>query len=283
MKSLENKVAIVTGASRPRGIGRATALRLAGMGAHVVVTDIARKREDLEIKSELGTCGVGDDFDQLRQLAHEIEKQGVKSLAVAVDVTDGNQIDACVGKTCNDLGGVDILVNNAGTGVGVGPFLDLTDDQLDLSYQVNLKGMVTFSRRVIPEMKRRGGGSIINMSSLAGLGAEAGYGAYTLTKFAVVGLTKLLAAEFGPDNIRCNAVCPGIIDTMMNDYQVKFIAAGGEMTHEEAKAFMRESVAMKRFGQAEEVADVVAWLAGPAATYVTGDTIKVGGGLPVGL
>ncbi|MBW2367681.1 MAG: SDR family oxidoreductase [Deltaproteobacteria bacterium] len=280
---LKNKVAIVTGAGRPRGIGRMSALKLAELGAHVVVTDIGKKRQELVVSGEECSLGIGDDFNQLAGLSQEIEKFGVKSLALAVDVTDAAQIDACVKKTCSTLGGVDILVNNAGTAVGIGPFLEIRADQLDLAYQVNLKGMLTFCQLIIPQMKRRGGGSIINMSSQAGLGALPGYGAYTVTKFSVVGLTKLIAAEFGPDNIRCNAVCPGIIDTMMNDYQIQFTAARGGMTEDEATVVMVNDVAMQRFGLPEEVADTVAWLAGPAAGYVTGETIQVAGGLPAGL
>ncbi len=132
----------------------------------------------------------------------EIEAIGARGLAMAVDVTDVGQIQACVEKTCEAFGGVDILFNNAGTAIGVGLFLE-SWARPDLSWQVNVRGMVEFCRaEVIPKMIERGGGSIINNASMAGLGGEGGYGAYVVTKFAVVGLTKLLAAEFGPQNIR---------------------------------------------------------------------------------
>jgi 3-oxoacyl-[acyl-carrier protein] reductase len=191
MKLLEGKVAIVTGAGRPKGMGRASALKLAEQGASVVVTDLAQKREDLMIE---GLLGIGDEPGALEKVVSEIEALGSKGLAMAVDVTDTDQIRACVEKTCETFGGVDILFNNAGTAIGVGPFLDILSANWDLSWQVNVKGMMEFCRAVIPRMIERGGGSIINNASMAGLGAEPGYGAYVVTKFAVVGLTKLLAA-----------------------------------------------------------------------------------------
>ena len=132
-------------------------------------------------------------------------------------------------------------------------------------------------------MLKCGGGSIVNNASLAGLGALPEYGAYVMTKFAVVGLTKTIAAEFGAQNIRCNAVCPGIIATQMNDYQIQFTAEKMELSEEETKAAMAEPIAMKRFADAEEVADAVAYLAGPASGYITGVALPVAGGLPQGL
>jgi 3-oxoacyl-[acyl-carrier protein] reductase len=221
MKLLEGKVAIVTGAGRPKGMGRASALKLAEQGASVVVTDLARKRTDLMIE---GLLEIGDEFAALEQLVSEIEALGSRGLALAVDVTDTGQIQNCVDRTCAAFGGIDILFNNAGTAIGVGSFLDILSEKWDLSWQVNVKGMVEFCRAVIPRMIERGGGSIINNASMAGLGAARGYGAYIVTKFAVVGLTKLVAAEFGPRNIRCNATCPGAILTDMGEEEITFIA-----------------------------------------------------------
>jgi NAD(P)-dependent dehydrogenase (short-subunit alcohol dehydrogenase family) len=280
MKLLEGKVAIVTGAGRPKGMGRASALKLAEQGAVVVVTDVARERKDLMIE---GFLGIGSDFAALEELVSEIETLGSRGLAMAVDVTDTGQIQACVDKTCEAFGGVDILFNNAGTGIGVGSFLDVRSENWDLSWQVNVKGMVEFCRAVIPKMIERGGGSIINNASTAGLGAAPGYGAYVVTKFAVVGLTKLLAAEFGSQKIRCNATCPGAILTNMGDEEITFIGMERGISQEEARKVYGAMAALGRPAQPEEVADVVAYLAGPRSGYLTGIALPVAGGTPIGL
>jgi len=280
MKLLEGKVAIVTGAGRPKGMGRATALELAEQGASVVVTDLARKREDLMIE---GLLGIGDELGALEKVVSEIEALGSRGLAMAVDVTDTAQIRACVEKACETFGGVDILFNNAGTAIGVGPFLDILSQNWDLSWQVNVKGMMEFCRAAIPKMIERGGGSIINNASMAGLGAEPGYGAYVVTKFAVVGLTKLLAAEFGAQKIRCNATCPGAILTDMGEEEITFIAIEKGISQEEARKVFDEMAALGHAAQPEEVADVVAYLAGPRSGYLTGVALPVAGGSPAGL
>lgn len=280
MKLLEGKVAIVTGAGRPKGMGRATALKLAEQGASVVVTDLARKREDLMIE---GLLGIGEELAALEKVASEVEALGSRGLAMAVDVTEIDQIRACVDQTCEAFGGVDILFNNAGTAIGVGSFLDILSENWDLSWQVNVKGMVEFCRAVIPKMIERGGGSIINNASMAGLGAEPGYGAYVVTKFGVVGLTKLIAAEFGPQNIRCNATCPGAILTDMGAEEITFIAMEKGISQEEAKKVFDEMAALGRAAQPEEVADVVAYLAGPRSGYLTGVALPVAGGMRPGL
>jgi len=278
MKSLEGKVAIVTGAGRPRGIGRAAALALARRGAHVVVTDVARTRNDLAIE---GMHGVGDDFGALENLAVEIEGLGVRALPMAVDVTDRGQIDACVSRTREELGGVDVLFNNAGAAIGVGPFLEMTSQQWDLSYEVNVRGTAWFCQAVIPAMIERGGGAIVNNASLAGLGAVPQMAGYTATKFAVVGITKAVAAEFGRQGIRCNAVCPGLVDTLMGESEVKLFADGGN--EDAARERLTRGVSLGRWAEPEEVAEAVAWLAGPEASYLTGVALPVAGGMPAGL
>ncbi len=280
MRLLDGKVAIVTGAGRAKGMGRASALKLAEQGARVVVTDVARERKELMIE---GLLGIGHDFSALERLVDEIEAVGSKAMAMAVDVTDTAQIQTCFEKTCDAFGGVDILFNNAGTAVGVGSLMDITSENWDLSWQVNVKGMVAFCRTVIPSMMERGGGSIINNASMAGLGAAAGYGAYTVTKFAVVGLTKMIAAEFGRQNIRCNAICPGMILTDMGEEEIRFISMEKGVSMEEARQFFGEVAAMGRAGQPEEVADVVAYLAGPRSSFLTGVALPVAGGLPLGI
>ena len=278
MKPLEGKVAIVTGAGRPKGIGRATALRLAEHGANVVVTDLCRKYE-----GDLAFYGVGDDWAQLQRVAGEIEARGTRGLACRVDVTKRNEIEACVEETTATFGRIDILFNNAGTAVGVGPFLAMTQQQWDLSLNVNITGMFHFCQLVIPKMIDGGGGVIINTSSTAGLGAGELMCGYHTTKFAVVGFTKAIAAEFGQFGIRCNTICPGMVDTDLGDSEYEFISQMEGITIEEARRRAAEKIALRRQCAPEEVADVVAYLCSPSASYLTGVALPIAGGMAPGL
>lgn len=278
MNALTGKVAIVTGAGRPNGIGRATALRLAAAGADVVVTDICRRYD-----GDLAFYGVGDDRAPLDRLVGEIEALGVRGLACQVDVTRRAEIEACVAETLRAFGGLDILFNNAGTAVGVGPLLNMTAQQWDLSLAVNVTGMFSFCQVAIPALIERGGGVVINTASTAGLGAAPLMAGYNTSKFAVIGLTKSIAAEFGPLGIRCNAICPGMVDTDMGKDEYEFIAMMEGTTVEEARQRAAEKIALRRQCRPEEVAAVVAFLCTPAAGYVTGITLPIAGGMPVGL
>ena len=265
MKELQGKVAIVTGAGLPKGMGSAAARELAKQGAKVVVTDLEA------------------NLDGLEKLVKEIELLGSKGLAIKVDVTKPQDIEACVKKTCELFGGVDILFNNAGTGVGAGPFLELTDFHWDLSMKVNVIGMANFCKAVIPVMIERGGGSIINNSSNYGLGSVSGYSAYSASKFAAVGLSKSIAAEFGDKNIRCNAICPGNIYTDMGEEEVRLVAKRDGISEDAAKTMLSEDVAMKRYGKAEEVAETVAFLASDKSSYITGIALQIHGGQSPGI
>ena len=278
MKPLEGKVAIVTGAGRQKGIGRATALRLAEQGAHVVVTDLCSKYE-----GDLAFYGVGDDWAQLQRVVSDIESRGARGLACKVDVTQRNQIAACVDETVATFGRVDILFNNAGTAVGVGPFLAMTQQQWDLSLDVNVTGMFHFCQLVIPKMIDGGGGVIVNTSSTAGLGAGELMCGYHTSKFAVVGFTKAIAAEFGQFGIRCNTVCPGMVDMDLGDSEYEFISQMEGITIEEARRRAADKIALRRQCKPEEVADVVAYLCGPGAGYLTGVALPIAGGMGPGL
>ncbi len=278
MRPLEGRVAIVTGAGRPKGIGRATALRLAAQGANVVVTDLCRKYE-----GDLAFYAVGDDFARLEQVVGEISACGARGLACKVDVTQRNEIAACVDDTIGRFGRIDILFNNAGTAVGVGPFLAMTQQQWDLSLSVNVTGMFHFCQLVIPKMIETGGGVIVNTSSTAGLGAGELMCGYHTSKFAVVGFTKAIAAEFGQFGIRCNAICPGMVDTDLGDSEYEFISQMEGVTVEEARRRAAEKIALRRQCGPEEVADVVAYLCSPAAGYLTGVALPIAGGMAVGI
>lgn len=277
-RPLTGRVALVTGAGRPRGMGCAIALRLAELGADVVVSDLARPRDDLQFE----TVGLGDSAEALEEIADRVREHGVAARAVPLDITDPEQAAAAVGVAVSQLGGLDILVNNAGTGVGVGEFLSGTDAEWNLSWQVNVLGMARICRLAAPHLAGRGAGAIVNVSSTAGLAGMAGYGAYNVTKHAVVGLTRLLAAELGPQNIRVNAVAPGFIHTDMGAAELEMIAKEAGISLEAATETAIKDVPLGRLGTADDVAEVVSWLAS-AALYVTGAIIPVSGGISPGL
>lgn len=268
MAILKGKTAIVTGAGSPKGIGRATAIKLAEEGASVVVTDLAKDGDDKAIMA----------------VVHSIQERGGKAIGVEVDVTNTKQIQACVQRTLAEFGRIDILFNNAGTPVGVGPFLELSERQFQVSLDINLMGMVRFCQALIPVMQKQGSGSIINNSSLIGLGGWSEYAAYAVSKWGVVGLTKSLATEFGKDNIRVNAVCPGMVATEMSDIEIKGYAQEKGLSFEIAKKELGEIyVPLGRYAEPEEVAGAVVYLASDAAKYITGVALPVAGGLPPGL
>lgn len=255
------ETAIVTGASAPNGIGAAVARRLAADGYTVIVTDLAAPNDTAEA----------------------IGAAGGKAFAIACDVTDAAAVAACVQAVLDATGRIDVLVNNAGTTVGTGPFLDASEDDWTLSYRVNLLGPMLFSKAVIPAMRDAGGGSIVNIGSIGSLGADAGFGAYTAMKHGLIGLTKTVAAEFGPDGIRCNAVCPGFIATDMHEGVNARLAAERGIDIDTVRTERYAAVALRRAGTPNEVAETVAHLASPGGAYTTGVAIPVAGGLPVGL
>ncbi len=278
-QSLDGKVALVTGAGRLRGIGRAAALELAKAGAHVIVTDIARPGPTIA-----GMPTVAQDDTGLREAVDEIESLGRRSMAVALDVTKEAEVTAAIAAAVATFGGIDILFNNAGTPVGVKPFLDLSEADWRLSWDVHVMGTVFMCRAVIPIMRQRGGGVIINNSSASGLRALPDYGAYTATKHAVIGLTKTLALEFGPDGIRAVAICPGDIDTDMTDIGIALEAQlhGGDPAERESLAPL-DSIGLRRRGTAAEIGRVVAWLASDGASYVSGNSLLIDGALIEGM
>jgi len=265
MNLLQDKVALVTGAGNAAGIGFAAARRMSAAGARVVLTDIAAK------------------LSAVQDRAAEIQGQGGEALALELDVTDRGQAEAAVRETLAAYQRLDAVFNNAGYPGGTGPFMELSDEQFNLSWQINVMGVVNLCRAALPVMQQQGGGSIINNSSLAGIGVIADMSAYNSSKFAVVGLTKSLAAEFGGDNIRVNAVCPGMVWTDMGRAELELLRRPGQ-TDAEAKAEVAAEVALQqRWAEPEEVGDAVVYLASDQSSYITGVALPVAGGLAPGL
>lgn len=242
MGRLEGKVAIVTGASR--GIGAEIVKRLSEEGAQVVA------------------C------------ARSIETCDGAAMCQKVDVSDSAQVDACVRATIEKFGKVDILVNNAGV-TKDGLLMRMSDADWDTVLDINLKGTFLFTRAVSrPMMKNKSatgeqaGGAIINITSVVGIIGNAGQANYTASKGGVIALTKTTAKELGSRNIRCNAVAPGFIQSKMTD-----------VLPDELKKQYAETIPLKRFGTAKDVANAVVWLASDEASYVTGQIISVNGGM----
>lgn len=275
MNFLAGQCAIVTGAAGPNGIGRAIALRLAREGASVVVSDM---------QGSLVIEGVEHDrLDLLGGTVSEIRSQGGQAIALCVDVTRQTDVAHCIVAAKQAFGRVDILVNNAGSLSGADNFLETTPAQWDVSYKVNLLGPMMLCQAVIPEMRLAGGGVIINIGSTGSLGAEAGFGAYTAMKHGLIGMTKTIAAEFGVDGIRCNAICPGYIMTDMHAAANRRLALENDMPVDDVMRQRYATVALRDAGAPEDVANAAAYLAGPQAAYVTGIALPVAGGVPFGI
>ena len=265
-----NRTALVTGAGRARGIGAATAVQLGRGGHSVAVADLVPPGEAARAV-----------LDGLEDVARRVREAGGRAIVVPLDVTEPAQIDAAISRTVESFGGLDILVNNAGTGAGVGPFTELSDEKWQLSWLVNVMGPMRLSRSALPHLSAARG-AIVNVASTAGIGAEAGYAAYTVTKHAVVGLTRLLAAELGPHGVRVNAVAPGMIHTDLGAQELEVMAARTDSTVEDVTSAVLTSIPVGRLGTADDVAEVISWLSS-AAAYVSGAVVPVHGAAPSGL
>ncbi|MDP2920167.1 MAG: glucose 1-dehydrogenase [Dehalococcoidia bacterium] len=246
--ALEGKVALVTGASR--GIGEAVALGFAHAGADVVVT--SRKLPDLEV------------------VADKIRKTGRKSLAVAAHIGRLDQLQPLVDKAVAEFGKIDVLVNNAGTSVVWMPALELEERAWDVIMNLNLKGLFFLSQAVARVMREKGGGSIINVSSVDGLKAEANNGAYNISKAAVIMATKVMAREWAQYGIRANCIAPGFISTRLMNSRWE--------VDPENKPQILKRILLHGVGEPDFITGAMIFLASDASSYVTGETITVDGG-----
>jgi NAD(P)-dependent dehydrogenase (short-subunit alcohol dehydrogenase family) len=247
---LDGKSALITGAGS--GIGRAAALAFAREGAWIAAAD--------------------RNLDAAKATVAAIEAMGGEAVAIACDVTDDAQVAAMVAAAVNAFGGLDCAFNNA----GVAPYQlnsagVLTADLEEASWlgliDVNLHGVWRCLRHEVAQMRRQGGGAIVNTASILGLIGSGGAAAYVASKHAVVGLTKAAAIDHAPENIRVNAVCPGYIETPMTE----------ETVRRRGEALMAR-VPMARMGKPEEIAEAVVWMCSDRAGFVTGSCWQVDGG-----
>jgi NAD(P)-dependent dehydrogenase (short-subunit alcohol dehydrogenase family) len=276
MGKLDGMVAIVTGAGRQRGIGRATALRLAQDGADVAVSAVARSPDRFpQHEREAGWLGA-------RSVADEIRALGRRAIAVDCDVTQRSQVEDLVRRTVEALGPPTALVNNAGVAsdAGSASILEMTDGLWEQTIAVNLTGVFYASQLVGRAMVEAGnGGAIVNISSLAGRAGMANYGAYCATKFGVIGFTQQMALEVARHGIRVNCVAPGMTSTDMIDGTIGRSAGVANADPDRVRSAFARGVPLGRAGLPEEQAATIAFLVGPDASYVTGQTINVDGGI----
>ena len=276
MRGLEGKVALVTGAGRKRGIGRAIALRLAEEGCDVVVSAIVRD------PSTFPTHEQAEGWLGVESVAGEIRAMGRRALAVDCDVVEKDQVIAMVEASVAAMGRIDIIVNNAAlpSEAGNAPVLDMDDANWYRTVDVNLNGVYLVTKHAGRVMRDAGnGGVIINISSMAGRQGLPNYGAYCATKWGVIGLTQQLAVELAPAKIRVNCVCPGSTDTDMMDGTFGRTAARFNLPAEAPRAGAISRIPWGRQGRVEEQAAAVAYLASDDASYITGQTLNVDGGL----
>ncbi|UCH86510.1 MAG: SDR family oxidoreductase [Dehalococcoidia bacterium] len=273
MYDLKGKVAIVTGAGRKLGIGRAIALRLAREGADVAVADICREFE------EFPDYGLGM-WDGLKSTADEISALGVRGLPLKVDVTDSQAVDEMVAQTMDAFGHIDILVNNAGGVVGPMPVLWIEEAAWNKTLAINATGTFLCSQRVARTMiARREGGKIINISSIAGKGRAPALAAYCAAKAAVLGLTRVLAFELAASGIQVNAVCPGQVDTELQRWGWELEANFRGVSYDEIVNEEIEKIPLGKLETTDDVANLVAFLASDQSDYMTGQAINVDGGI----
>jgi len=247
---LENKVAVVTGSSR--GIGRSIAEHCAALGAKVVVS--SRKADACE------------------EVAAAIKSEGGDATVIPCNISRRPEVEALVAETVKQYGGVDILVCNAAVNPYYGPLAGISDDQFDKIMGSNVKSNVWLCNLAIPHMVSRGGGSVIIISSIGGIRGTEVLGAYGISKAADFALARNLACEWGPKNVRVNCVAPGLVKT-------DFARALWE--NEEMVKRRNAATPLRRIGMPDEIGGVAAFLAGPAASFITGQVIVADGGVTI--
>jgi NAD(P)-dependent dehydrogenase (short-subunit alcohol dehydrogenase family) len=248
--SLDQKVAIVTGASK--GIGRSIAELYAAKGARVVVSSRNQQAVD--------------------EVAQQIEANGGQAVGVAANTGKEDDLRQLVDKAVEVYGTVDILVNNAATNPAFGPVLHTDAATFDHIMNVNVKGPFELAKLVFPIMMNNGGGSIINISSIGGISPEPLLGIYSVSKSALISLTKVMAKEFGSAGIRANAICPGLIKTKFSE---------ALWSNEPATEKLVKRLPISRIGEPEDIAGLALFLASPSSAYCTGGVYTADGGYTI--
>jgi NAD(P)-dependent dehydrogenase (short-subunit alcohol dehydrogenase family) len=254
MAEFSGKVAIVSGGAR--GIGLAAARKLAGEGASVVI------------------CS--DREEQVEETVAALREEGLEVRGVRADVTSSADMKKLMDLAIETYGGVDVLVNSAGV-QRYGTVVETEEEVWDEVLDVNLKGIYLASRYAIPEMRKRGGGAIVNLSSVQAFASQTGVAAYTASKGGINALTRAMALDHAGENIRVNAVCPASVDTPMLRWSADLFK--GDKSVEETLEDWGRMHPLGRVARPEEVADVIAFLASARASFITGGDYKVDGGM----
>ncbi|MDC0661166.1 SDR family NAD(P)-dependent oxidoreductase [Marinobacter sp. SS21] len=249
MKRFEGRVAIVTGAGS--GIGQATSVRLAQEGARVVLVD----------RSEAGLVGT-----------ESLMPEGTATVRRVMDVADEAAAASLVAEVVETFGQIDVLCNNAGIAGSHPPVTEQQVDEWRRILDVNLIGTLLFTKHVAPHMQGRQRGAIVNTASVAGIRSGAGGNAYSASKAAVINLTQTAACDLGGDNVRVNAVCPGLVETGMTE-KIFDYARAQEKAHK-----LGSRCELRRYGVPEEIAAAILFLASDDASYITGQALPVDGG-----
>ncbi len=279
MTDFKGCVAIVTGAGRANGIGAAIARRLARDGAHVVLGDICASPSDLP---HAGTAG----WEELEAVVHEVETLGPgDTLAVRVDVTDADSVQAMINLSQERFGRLDILINNAGAAIGPAPVVQMEEAAWRRTLEINATGTFLCSKYALPPLMMSRttapegrGGRIINMASIAAVKPKRYVSAYAASKAAVVALTRSLAQEVAPFGITVNAVLPGDVDTTMKQWGLELEAAVTGQPYPEVLAAAEARIPLGRLVTTVEVAQLVAFLASSEAAFITGQAYNITGG-----
>lgn len=270
---MKGKTALITGSGKRNGIGFGIAERLASQGVNIVLSDLVDSGQS-ETYLSFGT------IEGIRELAAELaQKYTVRSLGIGMDVTDSASVKAAMERVRTTFGRLDYLFNNAGTAIGAGTPVHEYDESAWLkTVDVNFHGTFRVSRAAV-ELMDGGPGAIVNVASKAGKSPAPLNGAYAASKAAIIMLTRVMALELGPQNIRVNAICPGFIRTDLQEGNIALKALLWEVDVAEADRRMSDMVPLRRMGSIEEVADLCLYLVSGQSSYITGQALNIGGGL----